>query len=71
LENCGIQVIGITGDGASTNHTMWSTLGISAKQKSLKNSFENPFDKNRKVFVFSDAPHLLKTVRNRLYTKKT
>lgn len=71
MENSGIQVIGITGDGASTNRTMWSALGISAKQKSLKNSFENSFDKNRKVFVFSDASHLLKTVRNRLYTKKT
>jgi len=71
LENSGIQVIGITNDGASTNRTMWSALGISAKQKTFKNSFENPFDGNRKVFVFSDAPHLIKTVRNRLYTKKS
>jgi len=71
LENSGIQVIGITSDGASTNRTMWSALGISAKQKTFKNSFENPFDGNRKVFVFSDAPHLIKTVRNRLYTKKS
>lgn len=71
LENAGLQVTGITSDGASTNRTMWSILGVNAKMNNINNSFENPFDSNRKVFVFSDAPHLLKTVRNRLYTKKT
>lgn len=37
LENFGIQVIGITSDGASTNRTIWSALDVSAKQNSLKN----------------------------------
>lgn len=71
LENISIQVMGITSDGATTNRSMWSWLGINAKIKDFKNSFENPFDSQRRVFVFSDAPHLLKTVRNRLFTKKT
>lgn len=49
---------------------MWNILGIVTKANELNNSFENPFDNKRKVFVFSDAPHLLKTVRNRLYNNK-
>lgn len=71
LENAGIQVLGITGDGASTNRSMWTSLGVSGKMENLKNSFNNPFDESRQVFVFSDTPHLIKTIRNRLYTKKT
>lgn len=50
---------------------MWNIFGISGKLDQLQNSFENPFDNRKKVFVFSDVPHLLKTIRNRLYTKKT
>lgn len=30
----------------------------------------HPLNDKRKVYVFSDAPHLLKTVRNRLHDKK-
>jgi len=70
LENAGIQVMGMTSDGATTNRNMWSWLGISTKSHNFKNSFENPFDSQRSVYVFSDAPHLMKTIRNRLYTKK-
>jgi len=44
---------------------MWKILGVGAKIEKIQNSFENPFDANRKVFIFSDAPHLLKTIRNR------
>ena len=29
--------------------------------------FDNPFDPSRKVFMFPDAPHLLKLVRNNLF----
>lgn len=50
---------------------MWKILGVSAKIEKIQNSFENPFDASRKVFIFSDAPHLIKTIRNRLHSKKT
>lgn len=49
---------------------MWRLLGISAKEDDFKNYFENPFDSTRNIFVFSDPPHLMKTIRNRLYEKK-
>jgi len=70
LENAGVQVMGITSDGTSTNRNMWNWMGISAKSQNFINSFENPFDSQHSVYVFSDAPHLLKKIRNRLYTKK-
>ncbi|XP_026806994.1 uncharacterized protein LOC113549739 [Rhopalosiphum maidis] len=70
LENARIQVMRMTSDGATTNRNMWSWLGISAKSHNFKNSFENPFDNQCSVYVFSDALHLMKTIRNRLYTKK-
>lgn len=70
LEDAGAEVIGLTTDGATTNRTMWNNLGISGKKKSLINYFLNPYDEKRKVFVFSDAPHLIKTIRNRLHDKK-
>lgn len=70
LKNVGVRVEGITSDGATTNRAMWTILGVSGKIDNMKNYFDNPYDENRKVFVFSDAPHLLKTVRrNRLFTK--
>ncbi|KAF0750370.1 THAP-type domain-containing protein, partial [Aphis craccivora] len=71
MENAGGQVVGLTTDGASTNRTMWGHLGISAKLENFQNYFQNPYDSSRNIFVFSDAPHLLKTIRNRLYEKKT
>jgi len=64
------DVLGLTTDGASTNRTMWNNLGISGKIGNTNNSFCNPFDETRKFFAFSDAPHLIKTIRNRLYQKK-
>jgi len=61
LENAEIQVMGITSDGAATNRSLWNALGVFGKADKLKKFFENPYDPNRKVFVFSDASHLLKT----------
>jgi len=45
---------------------MWKELGICPSIE----GFKNPFDNTRKVFVFADVPHLMKTIRNRLHTNK-
>ena len=66
LEKAGARIHGIVADGASTNRKVWTELGCSGKLNSFKNFFENPTDKARKIFLFSDAPHLIKNVRNRL-----
>jgi len=70
LEDAGLQVLGVTCDGASTNKTMFKNLGINGSKLELKNYFINIFDELRKIFVFSDAPHVIKNIRNRLVQKK-
>jgi len=71
LEDAGVQIMGITGDGASSNRIMLNILGVSGKVNKFKNTFNNPFNNNRQVYVFSDSPYLFKTVKNRLHTKRT
>lgn len=70
LENIGGKVVDLTNDGATTNRTMWKLLGISTNEENFKNYFEKPFDSSRKIFVFSDPPHLMKTMHNQLFEKK-
>lgn len=67
LKNAGAEIVGLTLDGATTNRTMWKNLGIDGKKGSLNIFFINPYNEKRKVF---DAPHLIKTIRNRLHSKK-
>ena len=79
LEQAGAKVHGIVADGGKPNRKMWTELGCSGKKGTLKNVFEHPTHNmddqdnslscNRKVFFFSDAPHLMKTIRNRLENK--
>lgn len=81
LENAGAKIHAITSDGAKTNKTVWSELGVKAKYDSpVICSFDNPVDdgdedetgkKRRQVFVLSDTPHLIKCVRNLLFNRKS
>ena len=67
LENAGAKIHGIVADGGKPNRKMWTEMGCSGKMdESFKNWFEHPTDEARKVYFFSDAPHLMKTIRNRL-----
>lgn len=70
LEESGAKIHGIIADGASTNRKMWSVLGVTSAMDGLKTWFTHPLDDERKVFVFSDTPHLIKTLRNRLFNNK-
>lgn len=70
LENAGAIVDGIVADGATTNRGVWKELGVSGKIECPRNFFQHPLHDNRKVYVFSDAPHLFKCIRNRLLHKK-
>lgn len=58
------------GDGARTNVKMGSILGIDRSLQNTKSWFTHSLDSERRVFVFSDVPHLIKNIRNRLYNKK-
>ena len=70
LEEAGIIVDGICSDGAMTNRKMWSQLGVSGKLSNLKNYFQHPSANDRKIYVFSDVPHLFKCIRNHLLNNK-
>lgn len=67
LENAGSKIHGIVADGGKPNRKMWSEMGCSGQMnEEFKNWFPHPMSQKRKVFLFSDAPHLMKTIRNRL-----
>ena len=70
LEDCGAKIHAIISDGASTNKKMNTELGVNGKLKNTKNWFVHPNDNTRKVFVFSDVPHIIKNIRNRLHDKR-
>lgn len=51
-EDEGVQVMGITDDGVSTNRTMWNILGVSGKVDKFKNTFSNSFNDRCLVYVY-------------------
>jgi len=68
-------VVAITSDSESTNIALRNELNIGvgmSKSQQGKNEecrekkcfFEHPADKSLKIFVFADAPHLIKLLRN-------
>ncbi|KAF6211603.1 hypothetical protein GE061_012116 [Apolygus lucorum] len=65
VERAGFHVISITSDMGPGNRALWRELNISPSNC----SFSNPFDDKRPIFVFADAPHLLKLARNHFVTK--
>jgi len=50
---------------------MWTELGITGDKCKVQNYVIHPMDDTRKLNMFSDAPHLIKCVRNRLHDKKS
>jgi len=64
-------VEGIVSGGAQTNRRLDWTIGVSGSINNVKNSFQNPIDERRSIYVFSDVPHLMKNIRNRLNNKTT
>ena len=62
LETAGFKVLATTCDGAASNRKF---IGVHGKAGEFIHKTVNPFtDEPRPLFFFSDAPHLIKTVRN-------
>lgn len=57
---CGFDVVACVSDMGGGNYGMWKKLNVSVD----KPWFENPSDPLKKVFMFPDAPHMLKLLRN-------
>ncbi|XP_025155068.1 uncharacterized protein LOC112588640 [Harpegnathos saltator] len=69
LENINVKVHGVITDGAATNRKFWNIVsGVSGKKDDLINVFNHPTVNGRYIYVFSDTPHLIRTIRNRLYS---
>lgn len=56
-------------DGASTNKSMMSQLGVSGEVGGVT-SVTHPIEPKHKVHFFVDVPHLLKSTRNHMYKHK-
>lgn len=70
VEKAGGKVHGIVCDGVLTNRSLWKQFGISGDVNNCKFCFQNPYDESRVIYAFSDAPHLIKCIRNRLEQNK-
>lgn len=70
LEISGVFIHGIISDGAHTNAKMGSILGVERSINNTKTWFTHPLNNERKIFIFSDVPHIIKNIRNRLYNKR-
>lgn len=61
-EKAGYPVVAIVHDLGPTNIRMWKDFNIDPVA-AYNSSFKNPFAE-RDIFVFADAPHLMKLIRN-------
>ena len=65
LEASGLKVICITADGASANRKFFRMHHDKSDSNSFTYKAQNPYSTdNRWVYIISDPPHLMKTVRN-------
>lgn len=60
VEEAGFSVVAMVSDMGPMNVRLWKSLGVGID----KPSFTNPAYGDRDMFVFADAPHLLKLIRN-------
>lgn len=70
LHDINFKIVSVTFDGMATNLSALKILGCNFKVDNLKTYFQHPSPKS-KIFVFLDASHMLKLVRNSLGTSKT
>ncbi|KAM7304383.1 hypothetical protein ISCGN_014283 [Ixodes scapularis] len=67
-EKAGLFVDYVTCDAASWNRKMWRMFNVRASLKEVICKIQHPVDSSRFLHFFSDFPHLVKNVRNRLLT---
>ena len=60
VEELGYHVVAGVADQGGGNQGLFTKLGISAENPYMK----HPFDGNRRIYMFFDVPHLLKSCRN-------
>lgn len=61
------MMLGIVSDMGTANVTLWSNLNIGYDKQCF---FPHPTNNNLNVYVFVDAPHLLKLLDNGFHISK-
>ncbi|KAJ8023362.1 Transposable element P transposase [Holothuria leucospilota] len=64
LRLLGLTVLCLTSDGASSNRKLYELISKSAPSLTPEHKAKNIFEVNEMIYFNSDAPHLLKTLRN-------
>lgn len=62
LEKAGFKVDGVVSDAGPWNRVMWKLFGVNEK----KASCIHPVEQSRRLHFFSDFPHLMKSMWNRI-----
>lgn len=70
LERCGFRVACTTLDGNSANRKFFKIIGQHNSSDIITYYTKNPCSLNRKIFLISDPPQLLKTTENCLASPK-
>ena len=68
-KTCNLWVVAVTSDGASSNRSFYKI--ICGNKTSIPYKVKNLEAPWRYIYLFCDAPHLLKTLRNALYSSGT
>ena len=64
LHEVGVKVVSFTCDGPTSHQSMLKILGARPLPDSLQAFFPHPCDSSAKIYVFLDACHMIKLVRN-------
>jgi hypothetical protein len=66
LHQVGVKVVWFTCDGPTAHKSMLKFLGAKLSPDELRTYFQHPCDPNAKLYIFLDACHMIKLVRNTL-----
>ena len=64
LHEVGVKVVSFTCDGPTTHQAMLKLLGARLSADNLQAYFPHPCDNNQRIYIFLDACHMIKLVRN-------
>ena len=64
LHDVGVKVVSFTCDGPTTHQAMLKLLGAVLSVYNMQAYFPHPCDENEKIYIFLDACHMIKLVRN-------
>ena len=64
LHEVGVKVVSFACDGPTTHQAMLKLLGARLSADNMQAYFPHPCDNNEKIYVFLDACHMIKLVRN-------